>query len=86
VFEEPLPGCEVAWDYISCQWLYRYTMLHVGLRRMSFCKLLKGMFTVRDGLDWIHDEGDIWEHAVILQQTCTYIAIYTIATHAWCRI
>jgi hypothetical protein len=53
---------------------------------MSFCKLLKGMFTVRDGFYWIHDEGGIWEHAVITATDLTYKGIYMIATQAWCRI
>jgi hypothetical protein len=32
------------------------------------------------GLDRVGDERDTWKHAVTLQQTCTYTAIYMIAT------
>jgi len=38
---------------------------------MSFCRLLNGIFTVGYSFDWIDDEDDDWEHAVIPQQTCT---------------
>ena len=45
--------------YVIVNGFARSNMLYVVLRRMSFCKLLKGMFNVRDGLDRVIDEEDI---------------------------
>ena len=87
MFEEPLPGREVAWDCTSLS-MARSIVDAVTitiLRRMSFCKLLNGMFTVGGSFDWLRDERDVWKHAVIPLQTSAYAVIYMIATHAWCR-
>ena len=87
MFEEPLPGRQIAWDYtILSMGISGQSIPHLVLRRMSLCKLLNGMITDRAKIERREDGGVTWKHAVIPQRAYTYAAIYMIATHAWCRI
>ena len=74
MFEEPLPGREVARNYTSLSMARSVVCVATIsiLRRMSFCKLLKGILTAFvHRFNWTGDEGYVWEHAVKSQQTCT---------------